>query len=158
MQEAPKKTAVRRVRLLDAMILVAGTAAVFAAIGRDAGSRGPEWFAMLRIWGVHSAIGAALSAPVIVLGRRRVHWGLLDLLAFLLPFAVWLSLMNASSIGKSLANLAEPIYLSLMIPVAALARVIVGSNVEERACSIGLVGLLSLVAAGVYWWMPPLPE
>jgi hypothetical protein len=158
MEEAPKKTAVRRVRLLDAMILVAGIAAVFAAIGREAGSRGPEWFAMLQIWGVHSAIGAALSAPVIVLGRRRVHWGLLDLLVFLLPFAVWLFLMNVSSVGKSLANLGEPIYLSLTFPVAALARVIVGAHFEERACSIGLAGLLSLVAAGVYWWTPPLPE
>jgi len=32
-------------------------------------------------------------------GRRRVHWGLSDLLAFLLPFAVWVSLMNATSVG-----------------------------------------------------------
>jgi hypothetical protein len=113
---------------------------------------------MLQIWFVHSAIGAVLSAPVILLGLRRVHWGLLDLLAFLLPFAVWVSLMNASSVGKSLANLGEPIYFSLMIPVAALARVIVGAHVEERACSIGLAGLLSLVAAAVYWWTPSLPE
>jgi hypothetical protein len=152
MDEPPKNMA-RGARLLDAMILVAGTAAVFAAVGR-----GPEWLGMLQIWGVHAAIGAVLSAPVILLGRRRVHWGLLDLLAFLLPFAVWITLMNASSVGKSLANLGEPIYFSLMIPVAALVRVIVGAHVEERAYSIGLTGLLSLIAAGVYHWTPPLPE
>jgi hypothetical protein len=153
MDELPKNRLSRGVRLLDAMILVGGTAGVFAAA-----SRGPEWLGMLQIWGVHSMIGAVLSAPVIVLGRRRVHWGLLDLLAFLLPFAVWLSLMNASSAGKSLANLGEPIYFGLAIPAAALVRVIVGAHVEERACSVGLVGLLSLVAAGVYWWTPALPE
>ncbi len=153
MDEAPKNTSVRGVRLLDAMILLAGTAALFAAV-----SQGPEWLGMFQIWGVPSTIGAVLSVPIILLGRRRVHWGLLDLLAFLLPFAVWVSLMDVSLVSKSLANLGEPIYFSLMIPAAALARVIVGAHVEERACSIGLAGLLSLVAAGVYGWTPPLPE
>jgi hypothetical protein len=153
MNELPKNKAARGVRLLDAMLLLAGTAAVFAAA-----SRGPEWLGMLEIWGVHSAIGAVLSVPVVLMGRRRVHWGLLDLLAFLLPFAVWLALLNASLVGKSLANLGEPIYFGLAIPVAALVRVIVGAHIEERACSIGPVGVLSLVAAGVYWWTPSLPE
>jgi hypothetical protein len=56
-----------------------------------------------------------------------------------------------------LANLGEPFYFSFAIPVAASVRVIVGAHFE-RACSIGLVGLLSLVAAGVYMWVPALPE
>jgi hypothetical protein len=133
--------------------LLAGMTAVFAAA-----SRGPEWLGTLQIWAVHSAIGAVLSAPIVLLGRRRVHWGLLDLLAFLLPFAAWLALMYTSRVGKSLANLGEPIFFGLAIPFAALVRVIVGAHIEERACSIGLVGLLSLVAAGVYWWTPSLPE
>jgi hypothetical protein len=38
-----------------------------------------------------------------------------------------------------------------------LVRVIVGAHIEERACSIGLVGLLSLVAAGVYSGTRSLP-
>jgi hypothetical protein len=58
MDELPKNEAARGVRLLDAMILLAGTAAVFAAA-----SRGPEWVGMLQIWAVHSAIGAVLSVP-----------------------------------------------------------------------------------------------
>jgi hypothetical protein len=152
MDELPKKAA-RGVRLLDAMILLAGMAAVFAAA-----SRGSEWLATMQIWALHSAVGSVLSAPVVLLGRRRVHWGLLDLLAFLVPFAAWLALMYTSWVGKSLANLGEPIFFGLAIPVAALVRVIVGAHIEERACSIGLVGLLSLVAAGVYWWTPSLPE
>jgi hypothetical protein len=160
MDELPKSAkATRRVLLLDAMILVAATAAVLAVSRPQAGILGLEWMGMLSVWGVHSVIGAVLSAPVVFWGRRRVHWGLLDLLAFLLPFAVWGALLHASADGKSLANVVgEPFYFSFAIPVAALVRVIVGAHVEERACSISLVVLLSLVAAGVYWWTPWLPE
>jgi hypothetical protein len=92
------------------------------------------------------------------LGRKRIHWGLLDLLAFLLPFAVWAALMFASSSGKSLANLAEPFYFSFAIPVAALVRVMVGTHVDERTRSICLVALLCLTAAAVYVWTPAIPE
>ena len=113
---------------------------------------------MLWIWGVHSVIGAVFSAPIVWFGRKRAHWSLLDLLAFLLPFSVWGALMNAHSMGKSLANLGEPFFFAFAIPVAAIIRVIVGAHVEERACSISLVVLLNLVAASVYWWTPALPE
>ena len=84
----------RRGRLLDAMILVAATAGVLAV------SRGPEWMAMLWIWGVHSVIGAVLSAPIVFLGRKRAQWCLLDLLVFLLPFSVWGALMNCAFGGQ----------------------------------------------------------
>jgi hypothetical protein len=141
-----------RVRLLDAMILVAAIAFVLAE------SRGPEWMAMLWLWGIHLGIGAVLSAPVVVWGIGRVHWSLLDLLAFLLPFALWFALSQHFPAGKSLANLAEPLYFSFAIPVAALARVVVGARVPERACSVALVVLLCFVASGVYVWTPALPE
>jgi hypothetical protein len=147
--------AARRVRLLDAMILVAATAAVLA---ENLGRVWQEWLGMLWIWTFHSLIGAVLSAPIVFLGRKRVHWGLLDLLAFLLPFAVWGALMKVSGQGKSLSNLAEPFFFGFAIPVAALVRVIVAAHVEERRCSISLVVVLILVAAGVYWWTPALPE
>jgi hypothetical protein len=81
-----------------------------------------------------------------------------DLLAFLLPFAAWVALISASFVGKSLGNLAEPIYFSFAIPVAALLRAIAGAQFEERTSSIGLVILLSLIAACFYSWTPPLPE
>jgi hypothetical protein len=135
------------------MILLAGIAALFAAVSRD-----PEWTGMLQIWVIHSVAGVALSAPFVKLGRKRVHWGLLDLLAFLLPFAVWVALMNISDQGKTLANLIEPLIFGLAIPVAALIRVIVGPHAEERASSISLVAALCLVAAGVYKFTPALPE
>src|SRR5437868_1002497 len=98
-----------RLRIFDAMTLVAATA-VLLAVCRD-----PEWMGMLTIWSIHCVIGAVLSAPIVLLGVKRVHWGLLDLLAFLLPFAVWGTLMNLSSNGKSLANLGEPFYFGFAI-------------------------------------------
>jgi hypothetical protein len=140
------------VRLLDAMILVAAFAALLAVI------RGPEWMGMLWLWCIHLGIGAVLSAPVVVWGIGRVHWSLLDLLAFLLPFALWFALSQHFPIGKSLANFAEPLYFSFAIPVAALARIVVGARVPERACSVALVVLLCFVASGVYVWTPALPE
>jgi len=112
-----QKRAVKGIRLSDAMLVVAGTGAVIAAI-----SRGPEPLGMLQIWAIHATIGALLSAPIVVLGRRRVHWESADLLAFLLPFAAWDALTNYSAVGKSLGNLAEPLLLSLTLPVAALIR------------------------------------
>ncbi len=134
------------------MIVVVATAVVLVV------RRGPEFMSILWIWVVHSVIGALLSAPVVFFGRKRVHWSVLDLVVFLLPFAGWVALMNASSIGISLANLGEPIFFSFALPLAALVRAIVGDRVEERTCSISLVALLSLVAASVYWWTPTLPE
>jgi hypothetical protein len=142
----------RSLRLMDAMILVAMTAVVLAVC------RGPNFMLWFWIWLYHTAIGASLSAPVVFFGRKRVRWSLLDLLAFFIPFGVWVSLMRASDAGKSLANLAEPCFFGFAIPVAASVRVIVGAHVKERAATIGLVALLSLIAAGVYWWTPILPE
>ena len=134
------------------MITVAATALFIAVI------RGPEWMAMLWIWFVHTLIGAVLSAPVVFFGRKRVHWGLFDLTAFLLPFAVWANLMNSSMFSKSLANLGEPFFFSFAIPLAALVRVIAGSHGDERVWSVTLVASLCFTAAAVYCGTPSLPE
>jgi len=152
--DEPRKDLVtlRTPRPLDAVFVVAATATVLAV------SRGPEVMGFLWLWVLHSVTGAVLSAPVVYFGRKRVHWSALDLLAFLLPFAVWVALMNASSMGKSLANLIEPVFFSFAIPIAALVRLMAGAQAKERAWSIGLVALLCLTAAGVYLWTPALPE
>jgi hypothetical protein len=143
------------------MIAVAIVAIVMAWLVEtvNRGSMGPnEWMGMLWIWVVHAVIAAVLSAPIAFFGRKRVRWSLLDLLAFILPFAVWLALMAANSVGKSLANLGEPFYFSFAVPIAALIRVIGGHHAGERALSVVLVALLCFAAAGVYWWTPSLPE
>jgi hypothetical protein len=152
--DAPAKSiAVKGIHVSDAILLVAGAGAVFAAI-----SRGPEPLGMLSIWTGHAMIGSLLSARIVLFGRRRVHWESLDLLAFLLPFATWVALMNYSSVGKSLGNLAEPMLLSLTFPIAALLRVGVGTRINQRLCSIGLVTLLCITSAAVHRLTPSLPE
>jgi hypothetical protein len=134
------------------LIAILFTAALLAGI------RGPEWIAMLLIWFVHALIGTVPSAPVVFLGRRRVHWRATDLLALTLPFAVWSALVQASSRGKTLSNLGEPFLFALAIPVAALLRVIAGRRTDEKITSIVLVAALCLVAAAVYCLTPSLPE
>jgi hypothetical protein len=143
-----------RLSLRGALIGVAAVAALLAA------TRDPDRAALLELWMIHSAVAAILSSPIVFLGRTRVHWSGWDLLAFVLPFGVWLGLMTSpAESGKSLANLfEEPIYFSVAIPITALIRVMLGTRVRERACSIGLVTLLCLTAFGVFWWTPPLPE
>ena len=48
---------------------------------------------LLLIWTVHAVIGAALSAPILVLGRKRIGWARWELLALIIPFSVWAVLM-----------------------------------------------------------------
>jgi hypothetical protein len=155
MSEPTKDAMARRreVRMV-AMIVVAAMSVMLLAVTRES-----EWTAMLWIWVVHLVIGAMLSAPVVFAGRKRVHWRLLDLSAFLLPFSVWVALLNAVSLGKGSTNLlGEPFILSLAIAVAALTRVVVGSRVDERLSSISLVAILCLTAAAIYGLTPSLPE
>jgi len=112
------------------------------------------------IWLIHVVIGGVLSAPIVVLGRKRVHWHLWELVAFVSPFGVWLLLMFSefATGKKSLANLGEPFYFSLAVPVMALVRVAVGARVTERVCATVLIVLLCGVAAAVFFVVPSLPE
>ncbi len=59
---------------------------------------------------------------------------------------------------KSLANVGEPIYISFAMPMAALVRVGVGRHVTERTCAFGVLGMLCLVAAVVFFVVPFKPE
>ena len=142
-----------RFSLLNAMVGVAAVATVLTVI------RVPERMALMVIWMMHVVVAVVFSAPIVFFGRTRVHWSRWDLLAFVLPFGVWLALMESSAgVGKSLANLVEPVYFSFAVPIAALVRVMLGARVRERACSISLVALLCLTAICVFRWTPPLPE
>lgn len=119
-----------------------------------------ELGAMLLIWLMHAGIACVLSAPIVYFGRRRVHWQLWELLVLVLPFGVWTVLMfsELSTGKKSLSNLGEPFYFAVGIPVAALARVAIGSQVSERMCAGALIAMLCIVAGGVFFLVPALPE
>ena len=115
---------------------------------------------MLLIWAMHAAIAGVLSAPVVFFGRNRVHWRYWELLVLVLPFVVWTVLMSSelSTGRKSLANLGEPFYIAVAVPVIALVRVAIGTRIPERACAGALIALMSIIAGGVFFLVPPLPE
>lgn len=114
--------------------------------------------AMLVYWLVYAAIALALSAPFIFLARKRVDWHAWELLAFVLPFSLWAVLVYVNDAGKSLSNLVEPFVFVPAIPMAVLARAIVGRRYDQTRLAAFLIVLLCLVAAGVYLLMPALPE
>jgi hypothetical protein len=115
---------------------------------------------MVLLWLAHAGIAAVLSAPIVYFGRKRVHWRPWELLALLLPFAIWTLLMfsKLSTSKKSLANLAEPFYFALSIPLATMVRVAIGSRISERACAACILTTLCVVAALMFFFVPCLPE
>src|SRR5438477_11696028 len=107
---------------------------------------------MIFVWSVHAAIATVLCAPIVLFGRKRVHWRWWELSALVLRFTVWLFLMlsDLATGRKSIANLGEPYYFSVAIPLAALARVSLGTRFHERVSSAVLIGILCAVAARVF--------
>ena len=119
-----------------------------------------EFVALLWIWLVHAVVASVLSAPIVFFGRKRVHWRAWETLVLILPFLCWCLFMfsDLATGRKSLANLGEPFFFALAIPVGALIRVAVSRRVPESACALGLIALVCAVALGVFFVTPPLPE
>lgn len=118
-----------------------------------------EFGAILSIWFVHAVIAAVPSAPIVYFGRHRVHWRAWELLVLVVPFAVWWLLMSSElSLGKSLANLGEPFYFAVAVPVATVVRVAIGSRVDERTSAGVLIAGVCVVAVAAFFIVPPLPE
>ncbi len=111
-------------------------------------------------WILQTIVAAVPTALVVVLARRRVHWNAWELLAFFLPFLVWTLLMfsDLSTGRKSLANLTEAAGLGIAISGAAIVRAVYGSRVKEPGFAWVLIGVLCIVAAGLFFFVPLLPE
>jgi hypothetical protein len=112
------------------------------------------------IWAMQALVGAALAAPILFLGRKRVGWANWELLALIVPYFVWAVLMLSplSAGRKSLANLGEPVCISFAMPVLALVRVAVGRRLPEAICGVGFITALCAVAAAVFFIVPFKPE
>ena len=115
---------------------------------------------MLLIWLLHVVIAGVFTAPIVFLGRKRVHWRAWETVVFVLPFAVWAVLMfsDLSIEHKSLANLGEPFYFAAAVPVAALVRVAIGRRITEHFAAGSLIAVMCVIASGVFFLVPPLPE
>ena len=115
---------------------------------------------MLWVWLIHAGIAAILSAPVVYFGRKRVHWHWHELLVFVVPFGIWFALNGILDfVPKNLSNVViEPVIFGLAVPLAALVRVAIGTRISESASVKSLIGAVSVVAVGVFFMVPCLPE
>ena len=111
-------------------------------------------------WGYYLIFALLPSLPIVWLGRRRVNWRFIDLLAFVLPFMVWfaLTISPLAEGRKTLANLGEPLVFGIAVPVTAVGRVFVGRKLSDSRCRAIFIGTLCLVAAGTFFFTPPWPE
>ncbi|HEY5911121.1 MAG TPA: hypothetical protein VJA21_11010 [Verrucomicrobiae bacterium] len=110
---------------------------------------------LLLLWSTHAVIAAAMAAPVLFLGRKRIDWANWELLALIIPFCVWVVLMlSPLSIGRKPTNLVEPLFVSFAMPVVALLRVAAGRGFSERVQAASLIALLCGVALTAFFIVP----
>lgn len=112
------------------------------------------------LWLAHAFPAAALAAPLVILGRKRVRWQAWEVAALVLPFAVW-SLLMLSELAagrKTLGNLHEAFAISLAVPLAAALRIALSRRVPDRVCAARTLAGLCAFAAMVFFAVPPLPE
>ena len=113
------------------------------------------------LWALHVIIPAFITVPIAIWSRHRVHWYPWELLAFILPFGIWLALTwlrVAPWLPKGINNFGECFYLGMWIPLAALIRAVVGR--QCKAYEGGFAGVLLLLlcglAAAIYYFTPDL--
>ena len=110
---------------------------------------------LLLLWSMHAVPGAAMAAPVLFLGRKRVGWANWELLALIIPFCVWVVLMlSPLSIGRNPTNLVEPLFISFAMPLVALVRVAAGRRFSERVQAASLLTILCGVALTAFFIVP----
>jgi hypothetical protein len=111
------------------------------------------------VWLAYAGIALGSSAPMIIVGRHRVHWHRWELLSVVTPLFAWTLLSGLGGVPKSLSNVVlELPLIALATPFAAAARVVIGKQADERLCAITLIVALTAFAAVVYWQFPTLPE
>ena len=111
-----------------------------------------------KLWFLQAVATFAFVAPIAFLGRSRAAWRVWELLAFVVPFSIWLLLMFYGKMPKSLSNIGEVINVPIAIVVAAVVRVGLGSRFPRTAVAVTLQFLLCAVAACTYFLTPLLPE
>ncbi len=112
------------------------------------------------MWSAHAVIGCALAGPILHFGRKRAGWASWEVLALVIPFCIWTVLMLSplSTGKKSLANIGEPVYISLAMPILALLRVTIGKRLSETVYAASFITLLCAVAVAVFFIVPMKPE
>jgi hypothetical protein len=110
------------------------------------------------LWLGHAVITLPVVAPVVWFTRRFVRWHWWELTVFLVPFAVWLTLIISGALPKTLANLGEAVYVSAAIVVAAILRAALARIAGSRMVPALLIASVTACAVGVYYFTPMWPE
>jgi hypothetical protein len=113
----------------------------------------------LAFWIAHMVLALPLTLPIVWFARRRVDWRRWELLVFVLPFCTWGLLVLAEFHKKSDGNFVyEFSALGFSVPVAALLRAAIGAKFSQPLVAAILIGMACLLIAGVYFFLPLLPD
>jgi hypothetical protein len=101
--------------------------------------------ALSLLWLIHAILGAALTAPILFLGRKRVGWAKWQWLMLMVPFCLWVLLMASPLPAgrRSLTCLGTPIFISLGMPLLAFVRVAAGRTFSEKLHFASSMAVLS---------------
>ena len=112
------------------------------------------------LWGAHVALALPFVAIVAWLARKRVRWVWWEGLVFLTPFSAWASLMFGNWIKrpKSLGNLGEFWFISLLVVAGVGARALLGMRGDRTDMRVGLLTATTVAAAALYLLAPTWPE
>ena len=117
---------------------------------------------LLYFWGLGAVPAIVLSLPVVTLGWRRVRWYWWESLGLMLPFCSWLAayyFWPLSESSKGIGNLfGEPMLIGLLVPFAAVLRVIIGKGrqIHQRAVAAAVLLGLCVAAAAMHLALPNL--
>ena len=106
---------------------------------------------------LYTVPAAVLSLPFWIFGRFRARWVWWEFSIVFLPYVVFISLqLRHVKGGLGLATLWGLLLLSVIAPVAALVRVVVGERVNRTLMAPGVLIGSCLFAVAFYLLLPPM--
>ncbi len=92
------------------------------------------------------------------LARKRVQWNTLDFLILVVPYVLWMILAVVVNLPKSMSNLIELLGLGLAVALAPIIRLIPPKGWDGKLIAAILLIAACAGAAGIYFFVPCLPE
>jgi len=110
-------------------------------------------FFFLYFWAFSAAPAVVISLPIVAVGWKRARWYWWELVAILFPFMAWVTVYAIWQLpepSKGMGNIyGEPILVGLLVPVAALVRVLAGkgNQTDQRRFALAVQAGLGVAAA-----------
>ena len=115
---------------------------------------------IMLFWVVHAILGAVLSMPIVFIGLRRASLARWELLALVIPYCVWVSLMFSplSAGRKGFANLLAPFCISFAMPFLAWIRIVIRPKMTKGVYAASFITILCAVGVAVFFLVPLLND